>query len=213
MGLRTTGLLADELFLLAHDDVTGRPRVGPRVLGLGLAGALLGELVLCGRVTLRRGVLVVVDARPPSDAVAHMVLDQLLREPLPHGVRDWLVFLAVSAPQRVAERLASAGLITRSRSRRPWVHGRWVPADMNIAFAPLARLRMLVEEGRAMSAPEVSLAGLVVATGLAPIVLWSTSPHAAGYLDHAVSTLAEPLGVLVAQTQAAVGNAVLSHRT
>ena len=39
-GLRGTGLVADDLYLLAHDGQTGRPLLQPRSLGIGLAGAL-----------------------------------------------------------------------------------------------------------------------------------------------------------------------------
>ena len=45
-GLSGTGLVADDLYLLAHDDRTGRPLLPPRPLGTGLAGALLAELML-----------------------------------------------------------------------------------------------------------------------------------------------------------------------
>jgi hypothetical protein len=48
--LAGTGRLADDLYLMAHNDVSGRPYLQPRALGLGLAGALLAELVLAGRV-------------------------------------------------------------------------------------------------------------------------------------------------------------------
>jgi Golgi phosphoprotein 3 (GPP34) len=36
-----TGRLADDLYLLAHHDVTGKPYLQPRAIGIGLAGALL----------------------------------------------------------------------------------------------------------------------------------------------------------------------------
>jgi hypothetical protein len=66
--------------LLAHDDVTGKPRAHSRVVGLGLAGALLGELMLFnGPVSARAGwpkVLLVHliafrrGVRPPLTSVA-----------------------------------------------------------------------------------------------------------------------------------------------
>jgi transcriptional regulator with XRE-family HTH domain len=46
--LTGTGRLADDLWLLAHHDVTGRPNLHARAAGLGLAGGLLAELVLAG---------------------------------------------------------------------------------------------------------------------------------------------------------------------
>ena len=45
-GLSGTGRLADDLYLMAHHELTGRPFVQPRALGTGLAGGLLAELML-----------------------------------------------------------------------------------------------------------------------------------------------------------------------
>ena len=44
--LAGTGRIADDLYLMAHDENTGRPLIGPRLLGTGLAAALLAELML-----------------------------------------------------------------------------------------------------------------------------------------------------------------------
>jgi hypothetical protein len=88
-------LLADELYLAAHDDVSGKPRQAPSAIGLALGAALLGELMLYGRVTLgERGVVVVVKHRPPSDALAHTILDSLLGERQVHSPQaDMIPFM------------------------------------------------------------------------------------------------------------------------
>src|ERR1035441_3308413 len=52
-GLAGTGLVADDLYLMAHHDVSGRALLQPRPLGIGLGGALLAELMLGGGITLR----------------------------------------------------------------------------------------------------------------------------------------------------------------
>ena len=44
--------LRDELFLLGHDDDTGHPHIHRQALALGLAGAVLIDLFLAGRVAL-----------------------------------------------------------------------------------------------------------------------------------------------------------------
>src|SRR5207247_5419662 len=87
-------LLADDLFFVMHDDRTGRPRLHPRAVGLGLAGALLGELMLFARLSIQDGMLTVVDDRPPRDAVILTLLDQVLAERQPDGVRTWLAFFS-----------------------------------------------------------------------------------------------------------------------
>ena len=53
--LAGTGLLADDLFLMAHCDRTGKPLLQPRATGLGLAGALLAELTLLGKIRVSSG--------------------------------------------------------------------------------------------------------------------------------------------------------------
>jgi Golgi phosphoprotein 3 (GPP34) len=45
-----TGRVADELYLIAHRELTGRAHLAPRAVGLGLAGGLLAELVLVGAI-------------------------------------------------------------------------------------------------------------------------------------------------------------------
>ncbi|WP_433221478.1 GOLPH3/VPS74 family protein [Dactylosporangium sp. CS-047395] len=62
---------ADSLWLLAHDAGTGRPLLGPRVLGLGLAGALLAELLLGGLVRIDGGLVYDVGLQPYLRRVKH----------------------------------------------------------------------------------------------------------------------------------------------
>ena len=64
-------MLADQFFLIAHEDRTGKSRLHPRATGLGLAAALLGELVMQGRIRAVEGELFVVNPEPPGDALAH----------------------------------------------------------------------------------------------------------------------------------------------
>jgi hypothetical protein len=212
--VNTAHLLADEVFLAAHDDVTGKPRQHPRAIGLGLAGALLGELMLFGRVTTRDGLVVVVASRqPPPDALAHTVLDHLTGEQQPHGLRTWLAFLSQTATERVGARLERAGHVTRTESRRLLkVESRWVPADMSAAAMPSALLRHRLQREDPLDLQAATFAGLVEATGLSQTVLWGVTARTVEYRDWCVSGLPAPLQELIAETTAAVGNAVLTHR-
>lgn len=76
-------LLADEFFCISHDDRTGRPRRSPRVVALGLAAGLLGELMLFGWITINDGAVRVIRRDPPPDALAHTTLASLLAQPQP----------------------------------------------------------------------------------------------------------------------------------
>jgi len=73
-GLEGTGRIGDDLYLLAHNDVTGKPYIQPRPLGLGLAGGLLAELVLAGALVVAGDqITVTARRRPPGDALASQV--------------------------------------------------------------------------------------------------------------------------------------------
>ena len=77
-GLSGTGLVADDLYLMAHHEITGKPYLQPRALGLGLAGGLLAELMLEGSISLRHDGIVVADRTPPGDGLARHVLSLVL---------------------------------------------------------------------------------------------------------------------------------------
>ncbi|MGC5019634.1 GOLPH3/VPS74 family protein [Micromonospora sp. DT47] len=203
-------LIADEFFLIAHNDSRGKAKLHPSATGLGLAGALLGELVLFGQITVANGLVTVIDRRPPADALAHTVLDQLVGESQHQAVRTWLSFLAQSATGSVGERLARAGVLRRQENRRLLrTTVSYVPIDLNAVAWPATRLRALLERADPPSVPDGTLLGLVAAAGLTREVLWSAGPRAHHRLGALIQSLPAPLKELVAHTEAAVGAAVL----
>lgn len=211
MGGRTGLLVADEFFLIAHNDTRGKAKLNPAATGLGLAAGLLSELVLDGHLTVVGGDVSVVNRRPPADALAHTVLDQLIGEAQHRSVRIWLSFLAQSAATSVGERLSRAGVLRRRESRR-LLRSKvgYVPVDPNAAAWPATRLRVLLE--RSDPPPilaDAVLLGLIAAAGLNREVLWSVGPRAQHRLTGLIAALPPPLKELVAQTEAAVGAAVL----
>ncbi|WP_422773381.1 GOLPH3/VPS74 family protein [Plantactinospora sp. WMMC1484] len=208
-------MLADDFFRLAHHDVTGRLRLHARAVEIGLAAALLGELVSDKRVEVRDGVLVVVDRTPPTDAVSHTVLDTLVMEPERHTVRNWLTFLSHDARRQVAERLLRAGHLQPVTSRRLFRPAQtiYVPADMNKAAWPWLSLSMRLRQQQPFDYDSACLAGLTLATGLDKFVLEGAPPRAPEYLRHIAAGLWPPMRELLAHTQAAIGDAVLAHRT
>src|SRR5437016_2551359 len=99
-GLRGTGMVADDLYLMAHNEASGRPFLQPRALGIGLAGGLLAELMLAGGITLGHDGTLFTGSRPagpgltgpgpagpgltgpavPADGLARQVLGLLTAE-------------------------------------------------------------------------------------------------------------------------------------
>lgn len=209
-------LLADDFFRLAHDDSTGRPWLNARDLGVGLAAALLGELTAMRKVEPRAGVLAIcVGAQaPPSDALAHTVLDQILKDPQLHDLRAWLIALGLEMHEQVAGRLLRAGHVERAGVRRRWRADEvwYVPVDRSTAAMPWARLSLRLRNRQTLHTFDVFLAGLVSATGLVGRVLDGAPRDAAGYLADLVDQLPGPLRELVVYTEVVVGEAVLGRR-
>ncbi|GIJ40136.1 GOLPH3/VPS74 family protein [Micromonospora andamanensis] len=203
-------LTADEFFLIAHNDTRGKAKLHPAATSLGLAGGLLGELILYGHITVTAGQVSVIDRRPPADALAHTVLDQLVGEAQHQSVRTWLSFLAQTSVTSVGERLSRAGVLRRQESRRLLrTSVTYQPIDLNVVAWPATRLRALLERAEPPSVPDGTLLGLVAAAGLTREVLWSAGPRAHHRLNLIIPALPAPLKELVAHTEAAVGAAVL----
>lgn len=210
--LTGTGRIADDLYLLAHDDVTGRPFLQTRALGTGLAGALLAELMFAQAVWVRADRLQFTYRGLTPDDLGRHVLSLLLAEGESHPLRDWLLFLGASAEENVALRLEHAGYVMTANSRVPWRKQRKIPADSDCAFAALIRVKAVLERGRPATVSDVVLSGLALACGLGTRVLPFGPPEARSNIDAAVRKLDPALRELIAQTQAAVDSALLSHR-
>lgn len=205
--------LADEFFLLALDDRTGRSLLSPRVLGLGLAGALLVELIIERKITVQRDRIVVLDRQPSADPLGQRILAHLAGELSEHEVRTWLVYLARDAREQVATRLRRAGHIRQEQVRRLWrSEVVYPPTDLNAAALPRARLVHSLTRRLPMPWAEVALAGLAVATGLDSHLLYTADDAAGEYLRHLIEHLPSPVHVLVWHAHAAVGDAVITGR-
>ncbi len=210
--LSGTGRLADDLYLLAHHEITGKLHLQPRAAGLGLAGALLAELTLSGKIYFQADQIMVADRSPPGDGLARSVLGLLVSEPEQHAPRDWLLFLARTAAEDVALRLEQSGYLTRISSRRPWRGQRWIPVDSDCAFAPFLRAKSALDSSKPVTAQNAALAGLAAACGLGRQMALYLPPKAHHRLQEAAQQLHPSLRDLITQTQAAVDSALLSHR-
>ncbi|MGH3285729.1 MAG: GOLPH3/VPS74 family protein [Streptosporangiaceae bacterium] len=210
-GLGGTGRVADDLYLIGHHEVTGRGHLSPRAAGLGLAGALLAELVLAGAITVDTGTVVAAGPGQADDALTAAVAGQIAGETPPRPVGDWLAFLARTAPADVAARLASAGYLAPAR-RRPWQAARFVPVDPDCAFAPIARLKAALHPDRPGDAQAITVAGLAAACGLGPRLALYLPAGTRTRTDALVPLLTPDLHEVITQTQAAVDAAVLAHR-
>ena len=195
---------------MAHNEVSGRPLLELRGLGLGLAGGLLAELMLGRSAGLFPDGTVVAGRSWPADDLGQRVRGLVAAE-RPFAVQDWLVFLAQSAREDVAARLMQAGYLRQAARRLPGRRPRWVPVDPDWAFAPLLRVRSALDPSRPFRASGVVLAGLAAACGLRFRISQYLSDGRG--IAEAASQLPPDLRELIAQTQAAADVSILSPRT
>ena len=192
-----TGYLADDLYLIAHHERTGRLLLSPRAAGLGLAAALLAELVLAGCVDIAGGLAGATGAGAPDDGLAAGVLGVLAGEQPPRPVADWLAFLARTAPADVAGRLERAGYLVAAPAL-PWRAARWRPADPDCAFAPVTRVKSALSAGRPADVQDMALAGLAAACGLGARLAAYLPPGSRARMDQAAAQLDPGLRELIA---------------
>jgi hypothetical protein len=83
--------------------------------------------------------------------------------------------------------------------------------DADWAFSPLLRVRSALDPARPFTAREAVLAGLASACGLG-FRLEQYLPPPGRSLEEALGQLDPGVRELIAQTQAAIGSAVLAHR-
>jgi hypothetical protein len=220
--LAGTGRLADDLYLIAHHEISGRPYLSSRSAGIGLAGGLLAELMAtqAPAVTLDRGYLIpryrkngarVARYARPDDLVSAHVLDLIVAESASRPVRDWLLFLGKTAAADVAGRLEHAGYLTRPAGRIPRRARPLVPVEGDWSRCALLRAHSALDGTRALTLYSALLTGLTVACGLGfRFANLSIAPTRG--TGEAVGALPRPLRELTAQVQVAADAVVLSAR-
>ncbi|MBB5866713.1 hypothetical protein F4553_000092 [Allocatelliglobosispora scoriae] len=132
--------VADDLFLVALDDRTGRHVLDDGVLALGLAAALVADLLVDRAV--------VVDARHrlvPGDLTRHRLVDLIRTQP-GYDLRTWVVYLARQATKLVAGRLDQHQIMIRKRRGVfGGVRVRYEPVDANAVAGRSVRLVQLLK--------------------------------------------------------------------
>ena len=209
--------LADELFLVMLDDRSGQLRRHHRSAGIGLAGALLAELVIGGHITVTNAQVHISGSALPVDPLAKRTLGAILANQAATGIRTWLEFGANTAVPSVASRLEAKGWITvveRSRLLRA-AEVSYQPIDRNAAAYRAMNLAYLLEAHREVSLHDVTVAGLVAAADFIDTVLADrpTRRQCLAYLSELLQELRDdrpPLHEIFTHVHALVANATLS---
>jgi hypothetical protein len=117
----------EELLLLGLDDRTGALLPTP-VMGFNyaLAGAVIADLALAGRVDTDLKQLTVLNTEPTGDPMQDRVLKTLAASPQPKTVSHWLgVFSSQRAEMEdeALARLVARGILRREDKKILWVFG------------------------------------------------------------------------------------------
>jgi Golgi phosphoprotein 3 (GPP34) len=163
--------LAVDFFLMAHDPFDdGRLAIGTEILGCGLVGAELADLILARRLWVNDEDLVVVSSGAPLDDVDGYVIDAVASQDSVHPVRSWIEPLQDGLYALIGEQLVASGIVRREhgtrrigRSRQP---DRYPAVDLLAALRPQQQLAEALRTPRDLTLPAGMLAALVGVLGV-----------------------------------------------
>ena len=89
--------LAEQFFLISHDEISGRALVSIERVECGLVGAMFGELIIDGRLGIKHGFIVVLDREPIDGDLSDSLVNTVDRQATDHRVRTWARELAPDA--------------------------------------------------------------------------------------------------------------------
>ena len=153
--------LADDFFLIGLDGRTNRPRLHAKAMGLGVAAALMAELVLSNYIQIHQNRILVASRHYAPEAREHAdMLSAIIAEPQ-HELPVWLTFFAQTSVDIVQERLVahrfmhveSRGVL---RSKQTYV-----PVDpMSVEWRSL-RIARLISKRDIRTWEDLSIIGLI----------------------------------------------------
>ena len=119
--------LVEEIELLSLDDKTGAhlPLL-PEALGYGLAGAILADLEMAGRIATGGKVVEVTNSTPTGNALLDPWLERLVAEQKTHPISYWLSVFSDEKPameSAALDHLITRGILKRQDKKILWVIG------------------------------------------------------------------------------------------
>lgn len=163
--------LAVDFFLMAHDPFDdGRLRIGTELLGCGLVGAELADLMLAHRLGIDGDDLVVLDPGGQLDEVDDYVIEAVGSQESVHPVRTWIEPLQDGLYALVARKLVASGTVRRQQATRRIGRGRqadrFPPNDLLAACRPQQNLEELLRAPRNLTLAGGMLAALIGVLGI-----------------------------------------------
>ena len=163
--------MAVDFFLIAHDPFDdGRLRIGTELLGCGLVGAELADLMLARRIGVDGDDLVVLDPGGQLDEVDDYVIEAIGSQTTTHPVRSWVEPLQDGLYALIGRRVVASGTVRRQEGGRKIGRGRQpdrFPAlDLLAACRPQQNLEELLRAPKDLTLPAGMLAALIGILGI-----------------------------------------------
>jgi hypothetical protein len=119
--------LVEELVLLSLDHSTGAHLpLMPEALAFGLAGAVLSDLEMSGRIATAEGVVTFLNPTPLDNPALDESLAAIAAEQKKHPITYWLSVLSekrTSIEEAALDRLIARGILKREEKKILWVFG------------------------------------------------------------------------------------------
>ena len=163
--------LAADFFLIAHDPFDdGRLRMRTELLGCGLVGAKLADLMLNRRLGVDGDDLVVLRSTGRPDEVDDYVIDAVRSQDASHPVRTWIEPLQDGVYGLIASAIVASGTLRRQQGVRRIGRGRQAdrfPAnDLLAACRPQQEVENLLQAPKELTLRVGVLAALIGILGL-----------------------------------------------
>jgi hypothetical protein len=164
--------LAVDFFLIAHDPFDdGRLAIGAEILGCGLVGAELADLIMAHRLWVDGDDFVTgAETGAPFDEIDNYVLEAVHVQKAVHAVRSWIEPLQDGLYALVSERLVTSGVLRQERGTRRLGRGRqpdrFPPVDLLAALRPRQQLADLLRAPQNLTLSAGVLAALLGVLGV-----------------------------------------------
>jgi Golgi phosphoprotein 3 GPP34 len=167
--------LSVDFFLVVHDPFDGgRLTVSPEVLGCGLVGGKLADLVFDRRLRVDDDRLVALDGPAPADEIDDYVVRAVRSQRTPHPVRSWIEPLQDELYEMIADRVVALGILQREQGQRRLGRGRlpdrFPAVDLLTANGSQQRLEQMLRSPRNLTLRAGMLAALLKVLGVDGVI-------------------------------------------
>jgi Golgi phosphoprotein 3 len=212
--------LADEIVVLMLDDSVGEIRPDcVSVSGVAIAGGILMELALLGRIDTDLKSLFIVDASSTGDELLDAILQEIAAEPEKQSSAWWIDKLSTRHGDlvgRVLARLVTSGILREEERRFLWVFSRraYPQVSGREEREAKARLMSVLFNDEVPDPRDTLLLGLARSTDVLSVILSSEELDKAADRIEEVASLEEigrSVGLVASQVREAMATIMMAH--